>query len=210
MTLTLADVTGAGGAPLLSPIFTGNPQAPTAALHNSSTSIATTAYVQGELASIPTAPVTSFNTRTGAIVLNTSDITSAGGAPTSSPALIGTPTAPTAAGGTNTTQIATTAFVTAAITALGSAVQSFNGRTGAVTLIANDISAAGGALTTSPTFTGTPAAPTATPGTNTAQLATTAFVQAALSTAGGVTSFNGRSGAVTLQAADITAAGAYP
>jgi hypothetical protein len=31
----------------------------------------------------------------------------------------------------------------------------------------------------SPTFTGTPAAPTATPGTNTTQLATTAFVQAA-------------------------------
>ena len=32
----------------------------------------------------------------------------------------------------------------------------------------------------SPTFTGTPAAPTAAPGTNTTQLATTAFVQAAL------------------------------
>lgn len=35
----------------------------------------------------------------------------------------------------------------------------------------------------SPTFTGTPAAPTATGGTNTTQLATTAFVQAALPTA---------------------------
>lgn len=34
-----------------------------------------------------------------------------------SPALTGTPSAPTAASGTNTTQIATTAFVTAAITA---------------------------------------------------------------------------------------------
>lgn len=34
--------------------------------------------------------------------------------------------------------------------------------------------------TNSPTFTGTPAAPTATLGTNTTQLATTAFVQAAL------------------------------
>ena len=32
----------------------------------------------------------------------------------------------------------------------------------------------------SPTFTGVPAAPTAAAGTNTAQLATTAFVQAAL------------------------------
>ena len=34
-----------------------------------------------------------------------------------SPALTGTPTAPTANAGTNTTQIATTAFVTAAVTA---------------------------------------------------------------------------------------------
>ena len=36
---------------------------------------------------------------------------------TASPAFTGTPTAPTAAPGTNTTQIATTAFVTAAIAA---------------------------------------------------------------------------------------------
>lgn len=36
-------------------------------------------------------------------------------APLVSPALTGTPTAPTASSGTNTTQIATTAFVTAAI-----------------------------------------------------------------------------------------------
>ena len=38
------------------------------------------------------------------------------------------------------------------------------------------------ANTASPTFTGTPSAPTAASGTNTAQIATTAFVQAALST----------------------------
>jgi hypothetical protein len=43
-------------------------------------------------------------------------------------------------------------------------------------------SVAGGVIAplASPTFTGTPAAPTASPGTNTTQLATTAFVQAAL------------------------------
>lgn len=35
----------------------------------------------------------------------------------------------------------------------------------------------------SPTFTGTPAAPTATAGTNTTQVATTEFVQSAVSTA---------------------------
>lgn len=37
-------------------------------------------------------------------------------APLASPALTGTPTAPTAAGGTNTTQLATTAFVQSAVT----------------------------------------------------------------------------------------------
>jgi hypothetical protein len=40
-------------------------------------------------------------------------------APLASPALTGTPTAPTAAPGTNTTQLATTAFVQAALTAAG-------------------------------------------------------------------------------------------
>lgn len=39
-------------------------------------------------------------------------------APLASPALTGTPTAPTASGGTNTTQLATTAFVQSAITSL--------------------------------------------------------------------------------------------
>lgn len=39
-------------------------------------------------------------------------------APIESPSLTGTPTAPTAAQGTNSTQIANTAFVKAAITAL--------------------------------------------------------------------------------------------
>lgn len=71
------------------------------------------------------------------------------------PALTGTPTSPTAAPGTNTTQIATTAFSAAAITA-GLA---------------------------SPAFTGTPTAPTAAPGTNTTQLATTAFSAAAIAAA---------------------------
>ena len=77
-------------------------------------------------------------------------------APLASPALTGTPTAPTATAGTSTTQLATTAFVTA------------------VDILKAPIA--------SPTFTGTPAAPTATAGTNTTQLATTAFVTNGLST----------------------------
>lgn len=67
------------------------------------------------------------------------------------------------------------------------AVQTVAGRTGAVTLTTADLTDFATAVTTplsakadliSPTFTGTPAAPTATAGTNTTQLATTAFVLA--------------------------------
>lgn len=75
----------------------------------------------------------------------------------SNTALTGTPTAPTAATTTNSTQIATTAFVQA-----------------------NDALQADLA---SPTFTGVPSAPTAAVSTNTTQIATTAFVQAATPTA---------------------------
>lgn len=77
-----------------------------------------------------------------------------------SPTFTGTPAAPTAAQGTNTTQLATTAFVNAEIAA----------------------DTATKAPLADPTFTGTPAAPTASTGTNTTQIATTAFVQAALPT----------------------------
>jgi hypothetical protein len=59
----------------------------------------------------------------------------------------------------------------------------------------------------SPTFTGVPAAPTASPGTNTTQLATTAFVATAVTgSTAGVTSFNSRTGVVTLSSADVTGA----
>lgn len=60
-------------------------------------------------------------------------------------------------------------------------VTSVFGRTGAVTAQSGDYAVAdvtGSAPLASPTFTGTPAAPTATPGTNTTQIATTAFVNA--------------------------------
>lgn len=80
-------------------------------------------------------------------------------APLASPTLTGVPAAPTAAPGTNTTQLATTAFVDAA----------------RVILVAVD---ALKAPLASPALTGTPTAPTATLGTNSTQLATTAFVLA--------------------------------
>jgi hypothetical protein len=201
VTLQQTDLVAVGGALLASPVFTGNPQAPTAAPGTNNAQLATTAFVTAAIAG---GGVLSFNTRVGAVVLTTADITGAGGAPLSSPALTGVPTAPTATAGTSTTQIATTAFVEAG---LAGSVSSFNGRSGAVTLSANDISAAGGAPLNSPPLYGTPTAPTAAPGTNTTQLATTAYVEAALAGGSGVASFNGRGGAVVLTAADLTGAG---
>lgn len=205
--LTTGDVTTVGAALLAGPAFTGVPTAPTPAPGDNSTKLATTAYVQSAVASF-NAGVVSFNTRTGAVVLTTADITSVGGAALASPAFSGTPTAPTAAAATNTTQLATTAFVTQAISALPAPVTSFNGRTGAVSFQGSDVSAVGGALLVSPSFTGTPLAPTAIPGTSSTQIASTAFVQAALSgVAAGVTTYNGRSGAVVSLASDITSVG---
>jgi hypothetical protein len=48
--LQLADITGAGGAPLTSPNFAGSPAAPTPAVGDNDTSVATTAFVQTAVA----------------------------------------------------------------------------------------------------------------------------------------------------------------
>jgi hypothetical protein len=77
-------------------------------------------------------------------------------APLASPALTGSPTAPTQSAGDNSTKIATTAYA--------------------------DTGLALKANLASPTFTGTPAAPTATQGNNSTQLATTAYVDTGLAT----------------------------
>jgi Chaperone of endosialidase len=186
VTLTLDDIVAAGGAPIASPAFSGAPSAPTAPLGTSTGQIATTAFVMDAVSSAVTG-VVSFNGRAGAVVLTAADLTGVGGALLASPALTGTPTAPTAAPGTSTTQLATTAFVAAAILAAGqSGVVTFNGRAGAVTLIANDIQAAGGAILASPAFTGTPTSTTPPPGDNSLRIATTAFVATAIA---GVTGF---------------------
>ena len=145
---------------------------------------------------------TSSSTGTGSVVL------------AGSPALTGTPSAPTATTGTNTTQLATTAFVTSAIGG-STVVNSFSAGTtgltpnstssGAITLGGTLAVANGGTgvtsstgsgsvvLSASPTFTGTPSAPTAALNTNTTQLATTAYVIQQVSASGGgtVTSVGG-------------------
>lgn len=114
-------------------------------------------------------------------------------------------TATTQAVDDNSTKIATTAYVTGQLSAAGDGTPAMDGTAarGASSHAARadhvhptDTSRAPLA---SPTFTGTPAAPTATNGTNTTQLATTAFVQAAVAASTtGVSSFNGQTGAITL------------
>ncbi|HGD9275397.1 TPA: tail fiber protein [Escherichia coli] len=111
-------------------------------------------------------------------------------APLDSPHLSGTPTSPTPEPGTNNTQIANAAFVYAAINAL------INGAPGTMDTL-KEIAAAinndpnfsttiNNALAlkaplASPALTGIPTAPTAAQGTNNTQIATTAYVRAAIS-----------------------------
>ncbi|MFJ5406275.1 tail fiber protein [Pectobacterium punjabense] len=131
-------------------------------------------------------------------------------APKNSPVLTGTPTAPTTAQTANNTQIATTAFVKSAIAALinGSpaamdtlqelanalgndphfSTTILNAITDVKTDATNKLNAHVSILDAhpqyapkaSPAFTGTPTAPTAASSSNDTQLATTAFVKAAV------------------------------
>jgi hypothetical protein len=126
-----------------------------AALTATNNSLPPSTLTAAQVASSATGGVAATNVQAAITELDTEKANIA------SPALTGTPTAPTAAQGTNTTQIASTAY--------------------AQTELALKANIA------SPTFTGVPAAPTATGGTNTTQLATTAFVQSAIT--GGTGSF---------------------
>ena len=113
-------------APKASPTFTGTPKAPTPAAGDNTTQVATTAFVQAALtALINGAPATLDTLKEIAVAINndpkfstTINNALALKAPLLSPALTGTPTAPTAAQSVNNTQIATTAFVKSAIAAM--------------------------------------------------------------------------------------------
>ncbi len=111
-------------------------------------------------------------------------------APVDSPEFIGIPKSPTPEQGTNSTQIANTAFVQAAITALidgsPSALDTLKKIADAINndpQFSHTINAALAlkAPLLSPAFTGVPTAPTASQGTNNTQIATTAYVRAAIS-----------------------------
>ena len=157
----------------------------TVAADTNSTALATTAYVVGQAGSAT--PLVDGTAAVGTSLryarqdhVHPTDTTRA---PLASPTFTGVPAAPTAAQNTNTTQLATTAFVL--------------GQASSTTPLVDGTAAVGTATTfaradhvhptdtsraplASPALTGTPTAPTATAGTNTTQIATTAFVQAAV------------------------------
>jgi len=152
-------------APLASPTFTGTPAAPTAAVNTNTTQVATTAFVVGQVGTAN--PLMNGTVAVGTSLLysrqdhvHASDTSRA---PLASPTFTGVPAAPTAAVDTNTTQVATTAYVVA------------QGYLKSATAASTYVTAA------SPALTGVPTAPTAAPATNTTQIATTAFVTAAVS-----------------------------
>jgi hypothetical protein len=190
----------------------GNTSGVTLAVDSNNTLLATTAYVVGQAGSAT--PLVNGTAAVGTSLryarqdhVHGTDTTRA---PLASPALTGTPTAPTATLGTNTTQIATTAFVLA--NAPASAVTSVAGRTGAVVLAVADIS--GAAPLASPTFTGTVTIPS---GASISGYLTTTAGDAAyypltgnpsgFLTSAPVTSVAGRTGAITLANTDISGLG---
>ena len=137
-------------SPFNSPAFTGTPTAPTAGTGTNTTQVATTAFVNAEIAS------------------DTANL-----APLNSPALTGVPTAPTATTGTNTTQLATTAYVVARV------AQDAPTKTGTGASGTWDIAITGNAATATTATNATNAsnAVTQAPGTNNTTIATTEFVQ---------------------------------
>jgi hypothetical protein len=173
-------------APLASPTFTGTPTIPTGTIAttqtagNNSTAVATTAFVTDAVATgVASATVDNLDdvsdvTITSAAIGDllkwngTAWVNAAGYALLASPALTGIPTAPTAAA-TNTTQVATTAFVRTEVSNLvGSAGATLDTLGEIATALGNDV-ALSTTLTTSiglkaplasPTFTGTVTIPT--------------------------------------------------
>jgi len=116
------DAIEAAYAPKASPAFTGTPTVPTATTGTNTTQAASTAFVQAAVAGITsgasvgnvtpvmdgTAAVGTATTAARSDHVHPTDTTRA---PLASPAFTGTPTAPTAALGTNNTGIATNALV---------------------------------------------------------------------------------------------------
>ena len=194
-------------------IATGGPITTTGTVTVAGSGNTTTAATAA--ASIHSAPAGDVVTTDGSGNVQDSGTLLSSLAPLASPTFTGTPAAPTATGGTNTTQLATTAFVQAAVGAAVTSVSNSDGTltisptTGAVvasialghantwsgTQIFGTITPT--TISGNPNFSGTPTfanpvalgsstATTQAGGTNNTTLATTAFVQAAIGASGAV------------------------
>jgi len=166
------------------------------------------AGVQGSTSSTNT--VASVFGRIGSVTAQNGDYSVSqvtGAAPLASPALTGTPTAPTATPLTNNTQIATTAYTDSAISVEKARAQA------AEALLAP---------LASPALTGTPTAPTPSTGDSSTKIATTAWVNAqgygvgtgnvsgpATSTNGDIATFYGTNGK-TIQDAGVAVSSLAP
>jgi len=158
-----------GGAPIASPVLTGDPKAPTPATGDSDTSIATTAFVQAAMAVYGVGPTSKQVTDANAVP--GSGIYFASGSASNLPvAAFGTLIHDQA-----TTNVASQLFIATTANQLWTRTQ-----TAATTWTAW----AQYAGIASPAFTGNPTAPTATVGDNDTSIATTAFVQAAMAVYG--------------------------
>lgn len=109
-------------APIASPAFTGVPTAPTPSANNNSGTIATTAYVDSSanvLATDYNAKISSETSARNAAIGNALT----GYAKLANPTFTGTVSAPTPTAGDNSSAVATTAFVHAAVNGVGSSWQ---------------------------------------------------------------------------------------
>ena len=186
-------------APLADPALTGTPTAPTASSGTNTTQIATTAFVQTAVAndieltdlSVSTAAASSggalsYDNATGQFTFTPADLSNAGNASLNSFSVT-TATANSNGGLSynNTTGVFT--FTPPDLSSYSTFDGAFSSLTGTPTTLSG-YGITDAAPLASPTFTGTPAAPTATTGDSSTQLATTAFVQgeiAGFSTTGG-------------------------
>jgi hypothetical protein len=180
-TIPVADVTGA--APIASPTFTGTPAAPTAAAGTNTTQVATTEFVTGAIA---TATIPDATTTAKGKIQLAGDLSGTAALPVVAANAITTSKIVDA--NVTDAKIATvsgskvTGNITGSAANVTGTVAVANGGSGATTA-AGALTNLGAAPIASPTFTGTPAAPTAAAGTNTTQVATTEFVTGAIATA---------------------------